>query len=213
MSSSSYHHGHLRNALLEAALLQIEAEGAQALNLSKLSRQLGVSQPAVYRHFASKQALTFSLVEHGFTLLAQQLDDSTEAVGFIHMPSNDRPSPEQLLSGVEAIVQTYVDFALEHKELARLMFSLKERVTEPTLHATSKQAAVSLMKLIEAGRQHYGLKVDSPEQALRLMWASVHGLAMLLMDEQLPYVTKTAGEIPVHVKAIARLLCEGLFLT
>ncbi|MEO1391352.1 MAG: TetR/AcrR family transcriptional regulator [Cyanobacteria bacterium J06634_5] len=211
VSSGSYHHGHLHDALLQAAQSQIAEEGAQSLNLSKLARQLGVSQPAVYRHFSSKQALIFSLVERGFTVLTQQLETATESISFPSDSLNTQPSTNSVIEGIEVIAQTYIAFVLENKELARLMFSLKERVTDPTLHSVSKQAAVPLVKLIDVGQRCYGLKVNDSEQAVRLMWASIHGLSVLLMDEQLPYVTNTRGEISVHTKAIARLLYDGLF--
>ncbi len=211
MSKESYHHGHLREALLQAAQSQIETEGAQALNLSKLARQVGVSQPAVYRHFSSKQALVFSLVEDGFRLLIQCLENATDAIAVATESADVESSPDVLLHGIEGITHAYVVFALEHRELARLMFSLKERATEPTLYQISKQAAAPLFQLANAGQQRYGLKVESPEQAVRLMWATMHGLAVLLMDEQLPYVTQTPGQIEVHTVAIATLLYGGLF--
>ena len=212
MSSDTYHHGHLREALLQAAQSQISKEGSQALNLSKLARQLGVSQPAVYRHFANKQALVFSLVEQGFISLIGQLEIATEKISLADMSSKDKHS-EGLIKGIEAIVQAYIDFVLENRELARLMFSLKERATEPQLYKLSKQAASSLFQLVEIGQQRYGLRVDDSAQAVRLMWATMHGLAVLLMDEQLPFVTQTPGEIAVHAAATARLLHDGLFLT
>ncbi|MBE9032030.1 TetR/AcrR family transcriptional regulator [filamentous cyanobacterium LEGE 11480] len=209
VSIRSYHHGHLRDALLTAALAQISEEGAQALNLSKLARQVGVSQPAVYRHFANKQALTFSLVELGFERLLAQLQVVTPSLSPTETPTEDQPD---LRTAIAAIAQTYIRFALENRELARLMFSLKERATEPILYKVSKQAAGPLFLIVKAGQARYGLKVQSPEQAVRLMWSTMHGLAVLLMDEQLPYVTQTPGEIEVHTTAIAQMLFEGLFL-
>lgn len=200
MSSEPYHHGHLREALIEAALTQIQSEGASALNLSKLARQCGVSQPAVYRHFASKQALSFSLVHWGFERLVQRLQAATQ------------PKQEQTLTSIRGLAQAYLEFALEYTELARMMFSLKERVTDPNLHAISKQAAVPLYQIVQIAQARQTLKGDDVEQAVRLIWASIHGLAVLLMDEQMPYVTQTPGTIEVHLDAIAQLLYEGLFI-
>ena len=210
MSSDTYHHGHLREALLKAAQVQIAEEGYQSLNLSKLARQVGVSQPAVYRHFANKQTLIFSVVEEGFTLLIQKLDSAAENASLATMLSGHQQD-DDLLKGIEAIVKAYIDFALKHRELARLMFSLKERATEPQLYKISKQAALPLFQLVEIGQQRYGLKVDDHQQAVRLMWATMHGLAMLLIDDQLPYVTQTPGEIEIHTQATAQLLHSGLF--
>ena len=201
MSSEPYHHGHLREALIEAALAQIQSEGASALNLSKLARQCGVSQPAVYRHFASKQALSFSLVHWGFERLVQRLQATTQ------------PEQEETLTSIRGLAKAYLEFSLEYTELARMMFSLKERVTDPDLHAISKQAAGPLYQIVQIAQARQTLKGDDVEQAVRLIWASIHGLAVLLMDEQMPYVTQTPGAIEVHLDAIAQLLHDGLFIS
>lgn len=200
VSSESYHHGYLREALIEAALQQIQSEGASALNLSKLARQCGVSQPAVYRHFANKQALSFSLVQWGFEMLIQRLQATTQ------------PEQEETLTSIKGLAQAYLQFTLEHTELARMMFSLKERVTDPILHGISKQAAGPLYQIVTIAQERQTLKGDDVDQAVRLIWASIHGLAMLLMDEQMPYVTQTPGAIEVHLDAIAQLLHDGLFI-
>lgn len=200
MSSEPYHHGHLRDALIEAALQQIQAEGASALNLSKLARQCGVSQPAVYRHFANKQALSCSLVHHGFGILIKRLQVATQ------------PNQEETFTSIKALARAYLQFTLEHTELARLMFSLKERVTEPNLHNISKQAAEPLYQIVNFAQDRQTLKGDDVGQAVRLIWATIHGLAVLLMDEQMPYVTQTPGAIDTHIDAIAHLLHDGLFI-
>jgi len=47
-----YHHGDLRDALVQAALAEAERGGPEAINISALAKKLGVSQPAPYKHFA-----------------------------------------------------------------------------------------------------------------------------------------------------------------
>ncbi|NBS67250.1 MAG: TetR/AcrR family transcriptional regulator, partial [Betaproteobacteria bacterium] len=54
---TSYHHGNLREALLEAGLELLRKDGAESLGLRELARQAGVSRTAPYRHFESKEAL------------------------------------------------------------------------------------------------------------------------------------------------------------
>src|SRR5258705_5361531 len=54
---NSYHHGDLRDALVQAALGEVELGGPEAVNISALAKKLGVSQPAPYRHFADRDAL------------------------------------------------------------------------------------------------------------------------------------------------------------
>src|SRR5262245_24899834 len=56
-AGGAYHHGDLRQALLDAAYAQVDAEGADSLSLAGLAKSLGVSQPAPYRHFADRGAL------------------------------------------------------------------------------------------------------------------------------------------------------------
>jgi hypothetical protein len=115
------------------------------------------------------------------------------------------------LVGIRAIAEVYVAFALENTELFRLMFSLKERVTEATLHDTSKAAAAPLFRLVEAAECHDGLRNQDIDRTVRIIWATIHGLAVLLMDEQMPFVTHMPGEISAHIEATARTLHIGLF--
>ena len=58
-SGSSYHHGDLRSALIEAATTIIEDSGIDALSLRKLAEVTGVSRTAPYHHFKDKNALRF----------------------------------------------------------------------------------------------------------------------------------------------------------
>ena len=52
-----YHHGDLRDALVQAALAEAEAGGPEAISISALAKKLGVSQPAPYKHFADRESL------------------------------------------------------------------------------------------------------------------------------------------------------------
>ena len=61
-----YHHGNLREALLEAAEKALETDGAKSISLRELSRELGVSHTSPRRHFADKQALLDALALRGF---------------------------------------------------------------------------------------------------------------------------------------------------
>jgi AcrR family transcriptional regulator len=195
-----YHHGHLRETLIHEAWQQIEQEGAIALNLSKLAQKIGVSQPAVYRHFSNKQALAISVAQRGFEQLAAALQKATEKV------------ESDSFESIRAIAKAYVEFALARPEIARLMFSMKERTTDPALQDASKAAAVPLFCLVEAAKRGNGLRNKDVEQSVRIIWAAIHGLAMLLMDEQIPSVTRSPDALSAHIAATARALHLGLFV-
>lgn len=57
MARDSYHHGNLRQALIEATVGLIEQKGPMAFTLAEAARQAGVSAAAPYRHFAGREQL------------------------------------------------------------------------------------------------------------------------------------------------------------
>ena len=65
-TEAAYHHGDLRDALIQAGLELLAEGGAEALDLRKVARRAGVSHAAPYRHFADKQALMAAINEEGF---------------------------------------------------------------------------------------------------------------------------------------------------
>ena len=200
MNIEKYHHGHLREALIDGACQQIEQEGASALNLSKLAQKIGVSQPAVYRHFPNKQALAISVAQRGLEQLAKALQKTTQN------------AESDFFEGIRAITKAYIEFALFHPETSRLMFSMKERVTEPALQNASSAAAVPIFRIVEAAHSRDCLRNNDVVQAVRIIWATIHGLAMLLMDEQIPSVTQSPDELSEYIEATARTLHIGLFV-
>jgi AcrR family transcriptional regulator len=200
VSSDKYHHGYLRETLISEACQQIEQEGAIALNLSKLAQKIGVSQPAVYRHFPNKQALAISVAQKGFEQLTEDLQQAFQ------------PVQGNSFESIKAIATAYVEFALNHPELARLMFSMKERITDPALHDISKAAAVPLLSIVEQAKGQDSLRNQDVYKTVRIIWATIHGLAMLLMDEQMPLVTQSPHELTEHIEETARSLYLGLFL-
>jgi AcrR family transcriptional regulator len=200
VSIEKYHHGHLREALIDEACKQVEQEGAISLNLSKLAQKIGVSQPAVYRHFPNKQALAISVAQRGLEQLAEDLRQATEDV---------QSDP---FEGIRAITKAYIEFALNHTEITRMMFSMKERTTEPDLHNASKAAAVPIFSIVEEAKRCKSLRNNDIEKTVRIIWATIHGLAMLLMDEQMPLVTQSPSELSDYIEATSRALHVGLFI-
>ncbi len=65
-TSSNYHHGDLRTALINTATSIIEERGIDALSLRKLAEQVGVSRTAPYHHFKDKNALLSAIAAKGF---------------------------------------------------------------------------------------------------------------------------------------------------
>ncbi|MBN8617163.1 MAG: helix-turn-helix transcriptional regulator, partial [Deltaproteobacteria bacterium] len=76
----AYHHGDLRNSLVEEAVRVVEREGLEAFSLREVARRVGVSANAAYRHFADKDALLGAVASHGLGVLARRMREAMEAV-------------------------------------------------------------------------------------------------------------------------------------
>jgi len=167
----SYHHGDLRETLMEAALASIAAHGTEKLSLRALAREAGVSATAPYRHFPSKQSLLAALAEEGFLELRARFDQVAAA---------PYPDLEQRLL---AIGMAYIDFALANPTTYELMFGSVLGDFSPfrSLREAAAGCYQVLYRILEEG-----LSPDSEPRltATRLggvVWAAVHGIASLLL--------------------------------
>ena len=109
MSKDAYHHGHLRQTLIAAALAAIEHDGAEALSLRELAESAGVSRAAPYRHFADRDDLLAAVAARGF----EDLNVGYEAA---------LAAPGDGASRLRAASHVYMDFAERRPGLFRLMF-------------------------------------------------------------------------------------------
>lgn len=164
----TYHHGDLQSALVATGLKALETTAITDLSLRQLARDVGVSATAVYRHFPDKQALMSALAAEGIEQLGR----------FQQQAATDAPDNAAAFA---ATGRAYVRFALANPALFRLIFSRCEAVG-PTIFGDNL-AAQLLRQRAEEATSH------DPEATRQLMiqaWAVVHGLAMLMLDQQLP---------------------------
>ena len=188
-----YHHGDLRNALIQAGQALLAEEGIAGLDLRKVARAAGVSHAAPYRHFADKQALLAAIAERGFHQLAERMD---AAIG---------QAPAVAAAQLEQLAHAYVRFALEHPAHMREMFSglTVKRAKYPQLQAAAKQAFQRLVQIIEHGQARGEIGPGAPADLSMVTWAQIHGIAMLLIEDQLPGVQGDE-------QAIAGLIAHGV---
>ena len=165
-ASPRYHHGELRQALIEAALATLAEKGPAALGLRELARQVGVSAAAPYRHFADRKALLEAVAAVGFARFTE-----TMAV-----TRDETSAPRQL----EAMADGYVRFALHQPQLFRLMFSAELHPYRDAQLSAAADAAYSGLAAVAAREDP-----AAAAEAAMSCWALVHGLSMLLIDEQI----------------------------
>ncbi|HEY8576569.1 MAG TPA: TetR/AcrR family transcriptional regulator [Devosia sp.] len=180
--NAPYHHGNLRQALLEAALVILEQQGEAGLGLRDVARAVGVSPAAPYRHFDSRAALLEALAVTGY----QRFTAAMEAV-----------AAGDVLDPLAAMGKTYVKFALDNPNLFRLMFSPQlRRDNRPGLRMAA-DAAFGTLRRVTGGDTGTG------RLAALSAWAHVHGLAILLLDGQ---IALRAGE---DMEALVADIIEG----
>lgn len=185
----NYHHGNLRQALIDAAITMIERDGTVAeLSLREVASTAGVSQAAPYAHFSDKRALLAAVAEAGFAQLAE----------FMRLGVRPSSSPAQRFL---ATGRGYVHFALKSPGMFRLMFgaSLGGLADFPALQA---KADVAYGLFVEALDAVATSTKPGDMMALRLStWSLIHGLASLLVEQRLPVDRKRAQELVNSVTA------------
>jgi AcrR family transcriptional regulator len=190
-AESPYHHGDLRRALVTAAAELVSCCGPAAVSLREVARMVGVSHNAPYRHFPTRAALLAAVAAYGFEMLCEAMSKIS-----------DNPDPGERLA---AMGRTYVAFALRHKGIYQLMFSDEiEKSAHPELRAISQQAFDALERRVMA------LAPDIPVMLATLtVWGLVHGIAHLILDNQLKH-HEDDPEYSVLMEAAHRILIAGL---
>lgn len=166
-----YHHGNLRQALVEAALELIAEKGPQGFTLSEAAKAADVTPAAVYRHFAGRDDLLAEVARQGFDIFAALLEYAYDA---------GRPSP---LAAFEATGRAYLAFARKYPGHYQAMF---ESGLQPGKHpdlaqvstkarATMDRAAEGLVKGLPEGRRPPASMVAAH------VWAVSHGVVELFL--------------------------------
>src|SRR5436190_6534913 len=175
---NTYHHGDLRDALVQAALAEVELEGPEAISISALAKKLGVSQPAPYKHFADREALLVAVTAEAFRQFSAML---REQIG--------KPSKRSKLS---RFAQATLDFGLRRNGVYRLMFASRVMACAPKgseLHAAAMECFKLLLEALEAP----AVGMLRERSALKI-WAALHGVVMLaeqgLLTGQLANVSR-----------------------
>jgi AcrR family transcriptional regulator len=159
-----YHHGNLRETLLDAADALLSERGVAALTLREVAKSAGVSHAAPYHHFASLNELLAAVAERAFTTLAQAMERAVRA---------DDPA-ERLI----AICESYVAYALQHPAQFRLMFG--PMLAHKREHPGFQQAAERAFGVLLQATTEY-----DPSHGVVLAltgWSVAHGLSNLLID-------------------------------
>jgi AcrR family transcriptional regulator len=172
-AGDSYHHGDLRSACVRAARELFEEDGSAGLSLRAVARRAGVSPSAPYRHFADRDALVSAVAAVGYRELAEGLAAA-------------HPSPSTS-DDLAAVAVAYVQFALEHPALFRVMF------VEPCDPSSDERVVATAAISVYVGNiVRHAFPGADPDALATAVWALVHGLAFLHLDGKLDSSTPDA---------------------
>lgn len=169
-----YHHGDLRQALIQAAVRTIDRDGVEALTLRAAGASLGVSRTALYRHFTDKDSLLAAVAAEGFRTLHASLVDRWLTAG-------------QGLAGFRAQGHAYVEFGTTHPAHYRVMFGghVTRAPRGSELEQAGTAAFVALVDALVDLQQRAAFRSDDPALQARYVWGTVHGVTMLLMADKI----------------------------
>ncbi|SDZ56385.1 transcriptional regulator, TetR family [Jannaschia faecimaris] len=189
----NYHHGHLREQLLEAVRQLVEAHGADAFSMAEACRLAGVSTAAPYKHFKDRHDIL-----RGVALLAMtRLRETMQAAADAYLAKDPRR--------IVAFGQSYVDFARAEPGIFRMMFGLTEgHARDPDLARAGDDTTVLVERVVA---EHLDARQGDPQVKLRAyaLWCFVHGHSFLCLDSKLP------GEMSkIEETALLRLVGDAM---
>lgn len=165
----SYHHGNLREALIDAALRLINEKGPGGFSFAEAARAAGVSAAAPYRHFRDRDALLADVALRGFKQFAKELAAAWD---------NGKPTP---LEAFNRVGRAYLDFARREPALYASMFEAGLAIPDyPELETASQTAFSVLREACESLAATLPLAKRPPALMMALhVWALSHGIASL----------------------------------
>jgi AcrR family transcriptional regulator len=194
-----YHHGNLREALVEAALKLIGAKGPAGFTFAEAARQAGVSAAAPYRHFRDRDALLAEVAQRGFARFEQQLVAAWD---------QGRPSPG---SALDRLGKAYLAFAGSEPAYFSAMFESGLSLTE---HRELQQAGDRAFAVLRGACETLVAGMPATKRPPPLMmalhiWSLSHGIASLFArgDAARRALPMTPAEL---LEAGALIYLEGL---
>jgi AcrR family transcriptional regulator len=184
MPEKTYHHGDLKNALIEAGIEILASEGVHALSLRKVALKAGVSHAAPYAHFVDKQALIAAISTAGYQKVQQRVE---------------RVLREYAKDPLRLLVRTgweYVQFAITEPEHFKITFSgVVEKEKDYPALVEAAQHSFELLTEVVARCQAAGvLRPGTTDLMAVSVWGAIHGFVMLSLEGQVPHTVLERGD-------------------
>ena len=167
MTKASYHHGNLKNTILDEVLELLNYKSFDEISFRSISRSIGVVSSAPYNHFKDKKHLIKEVI-----LLGEK-----KLLNVILFEKKKSNSPTDQL---RLIAKAYLNFATEEKALFNLMFS---KDNEELLHLCEKIVLQFKLIIIEKFKKGKRFKLTAKGSAITA-WSMIHGIAVTLSNSK-----------------------------
>lgn len=186
--------GTVRSALVDAGVKLARAGGPEAVVLREVTRMVGVVPNAAYRHFADRDALLAAVRDAAVTKLAQRMADRmSEVRAGPHTPTGARLR-------LQAVGRSYLEFARTEPGLFDAAFSAADH---PTTDAYTGPSPLELLQGALDNLVHAGLLDPTRRPDIEYpIWASVHGLAVLLRGPLRPMPDREKARLETQTLAL-----------
>lgn len=186
-----YHHGDLRNALVEEGLALARVEGAPGVVLREVARRVGVSHNAAYRHFGDRSELLHAIAERGMAMLVQAMEARLAAV------PEDLAPVDRARRRLAELGRAYVEFALAEPGLFGVAFADQPKGDDPEADLAAETEGPfgmlngALDDLVDVGY----LRPERRPGAEVACWSAVHGFALLHLEGPLRVVPPAERDV------------------
>jgi AcrR family transcriptional regulator len=199
---SSYHHGDLRKALIDAAAALAAESGRESVSLREVAKRASVSHAAPYHHFSGKAELLHAVALEGFRLMDAEMRMA------VHKKSMADPYDR-----LQAIGLAYIRFAARYPHYFKAMFrgvTPNEAFPDPEDHGQK-----NFDGLVRAVQGCIGEKGKPGKRTMNLVltaWSIVHGMASLWVERGFcgtPFEHKRIEDLARSVTETSRVIFEA----
>lgn len=204
---STYRHGDLRRALLEAGIQMAREGGPDAVVLREATRRAGVVPNAAYRHFGSRHELLQAVRAAALSMLAVAMESE-----LAHARRADADAIALARAELRAIGAGYLKFAQTQTGLFRTAFSVSDEVEQDADPAKAGRSGMNPFQLLGAALDSLvaagALPAERRPGAEYLAWSAVHGMALLIIDG--PLRQRPVSQIRALAQRLLAMVENGL---